>query len=148
MRCLLFCCGLLYLEVGINPSLKFSRHNQSSAPLQGVLICPRCLGCPSCGANFNKRFNCVKVIVFGAIIFVMPGGEQMIVPCDSLIYVNENRTFRSMLTNTQMFTVPHVTSTSLQCLCISHSNKGTSKYLFLLELGSRFLSRFKHNNHF
>ncbi len=48
-------------------------------PLHGALIHPWCLGCPSHGANFKKRLNCVKLaqtnivimVMFGAMIFVM-----------------------------------------------------------------------------
>ncbi len=40
-------------------------------PPHGALIRPLCLGCPSHSANFKKRFNCVKMVLFGAMIFVM-----------------------------------------------------------------------------
>ncbi len=40
-----------------------------SRPSHGALIRSLCCGCPSHGANFKKRFNCVKVVMFGAVIF-------------------------------------------------------------------------------
>ncbi len=41
-----------------------------SRSLHNALIRPRCLWCPSHGAKFKKRFNCVKMVMFHAI-FVM-----------------------------------------------------------------------------
>ncbi len=40
-------------------------------PLHGILIHPGCLECPSNSANFKKRFKCVKVVMFGAMILVL-----------------------------------------------------------------------------
>ncbi len=36
-------------------------------------MCPQCIGpgCPSYCAIFKKMFNCVKVVMFGAMIFVV-----------------------------------------------------------------------------
>ncbi len=45
-------------------------HNQST-PTQ-------CLGCPSHNAKFKKRFNCVKMEMFHAMIFVMGGANCLL----------------------------------------------------------------------
>ncbi len=46
-------------------------HNQCPPPPHSVLIYPWCPECPSHSANFKKLFNCVKVVMFGAMIFVL-----------------------------------------------------------------------------
>ncbi len=38
-------------------------------PPHSTLICQQCLGCPSHDANFKK--NSLKVVMFGAMIFIM-----------------------------------------------------------------------------
>ncbi len=40
-------------------------------PPQGALIHPQCLGYPSQSVNFKKRFNCEKMVLFDAMIYVM-----------------------------------------------------------------------------
>ncbi len=65
-----------------SPTLMADRnlHKQTSQgvinhPLHGALISPRCLGCPSHGADFKKKLNWMKKVMFGAMIFVFGDGK-------------------------------------------------------------------------
>ncbi len=53
------------------PPLIFSADITHNSPVHGALIQAWCLGCPSHGAKFKKRINCVKMVMFHAMISVM-----------------------------------------------------------------------------
>ncbi len=58
-------------EIGNNRSDEQKSQGIINRLRHGALIHPRCLGCPSHGANFKKRCNCAKMAMFHTVIFVM-----------------------------------------------------------------------------
>ncbi len=63
-------CHLLSIQITLEMYYKHPQGIINHLP-QGILIHPQWLGSPSHGANVNKIINCVKVMMFGAMIFVM-----------------------------------------------------------------------------
>ncbi len=49
----------------------------SNRPIHSEIISPQCMACPWHGANFKKRFNYVKVVMFSDMIFCY--GEELTV---------------------------------------------------------------------
>ncbi len=53
------------------PQTTSSPKGTINCPLHKALLYPRCPGCPSQGVKLKTGFNCVKMVMFHAMIFVM-----------------------------------------------------------------------------
>ncbi len=62
--------------VRISYGCSYNSQGIINRPIHGALICPQSLGCPSHHARFKKMCNCVKVVMFHAMIFVMGGTNK------------------------------------------------------------------------